>query len=186
LISNAVDDAYGDLGSDLTPTNLPSNGYIAFNVLQKVGTPGPGFFYVTNKSGFYFPLSGYDNADQYYSFMELDDDDFGFYENIYGAWKGAASDKAPYKGTYTENEYSVFYVHDNPYEYDDADTNSVLLKNVMALEIRSNIKANWLYTNGDDATIGQSDASTGSGCGTAKINDNENCAVTGGKITLSP
>src|SRR5580700_2469965 len=32
LISNAVADAYGNIGTNLTPTNLPANGYIAFNI----------------------------------------------------------------------------------------------------------------------------------------------------------
>jgi len=192
LISNAVANAYGEIGTNLTPTNLPANGYIAFNVTN-VDNPGypvngdSGTFYVTNKTGFYFPLSGRDATNGYYSFIEFDDDDFDFYDNFYGAYKGSSSNKFPYKGSYTENEPSVFYVHDNPYSYDDGDYPYIVFDNVIAIEIRSNIKAIWNNTNGIYGTpISQSDASTGSGCGTAMINDNYNTAVTSGKITLSP
>src|ERR1700722_20322482 len=80
LISNAVADAYGNLGTNLTPTNLPADGYIAFNIngYDNPYGDGNGTFYVTNKSGLFYPLSGYDTNGLYYSFIEFDDDDFDF------------------------------------------------------------------------------------------------------------
>jgi hypothetical protein len=191
LISNSVAGAYGELGTNLTPTNLPANGYIAFNVVNADNpeypyNAGSGTFYVTNKSGFFYRLSGYDAGTNYYSFIELDDDDFDFYDNFYGAYVGAENDKTS-KGTYTEMEPSAFYVHDDPYSYDDGDQPSTVFSNKWAIEIRSNIKAIWTTTNGPyGVPASQSDSSTGSGCGTAMINANDNTAVTSGKITLVP
>ncbi len=196
LISNAVANAYGNLGTNLTATNLPANGYIAFNVLN-VDNPGypdngeSGTFYVTNKSGFYFPLSGYDSTTtNYYSFIELDDNDFDFFDNFFAPSVGAINDKTT-AGTFTENEPSVFYVHDNPYSYDDGDYPYEVFYNTMAIEIRSNIRAVWGDTDWDPSVpqgviTKQTDASTSGGCGAAVIKGNNYSAVTSGKITLEP
>jgi hypothetical protein len=196
LISNAVANAYGDLGTNLTPTILPAKGYIAFNVISNDNPydEGSGTFYVTTRTGSFFPLSGYDSKTNYYSFIELDDDDFDFYENFYGADVGGINDRT-LKGTFTENEPSVFYVHDNPYSYDAGDNPSVVINNFMAIEIRSNIKAIWGYTNWNDSpppagpegdVVKQTDVSTGGGCGNAVIKGQAYSAVTTGKISLLP
>jgi hypothetical protein len=187
LISNAVANAYTNLGPKLTPTNLPANGYIAFNIngMDDAANEGQGTFYVTNKSGFYFPLSGYDATNNYYSFIELDDNEFDFYNDFWDAENGGESDKTG-KATYIEMEPSDFYVHDNPYSYDDADNPFMVYSNYMAIEIRSNLKATWYSTNNTENLTGYTATSTGGGCGNAVIEGDHRAAVITGKITLLP
>src|SRR5215469_10131106 len=57
IISNAVANVTNWAGAAIAPTNLPADGYIAYNpaVNDEMVT---GVFYVTNKSGLYYPLSG--------------------------------------------------------------------------------------------------------------------------------
>jgi len=188
LISNAVANAYGNLGTNLTSTNLPADGYIAFNVN---GADNPGYpdggsrgtFYVTNKSGLFYLLSGWDKTNGYYSFIELDNANLDFSDNFGGSSSGGYRYKTN-KGTYTVMGPSVFYVHDNPYQYDDGDYPGVIFNNYTAIEIRSNLKAEWSYTNLTLTAFRV--GSTGGGCGTAEINGNNNAGVTTGKVTLSP
>jgi len=74
LISNAVANVstWAYLGA-ITPATLPADGYIVFNP-DPSASDGEvtGVFYVTNKTGFYYPLSGFDAYGYYYSWMELD------------------------------------------------------------------------------------------------------------------
>jgi hypothetical protein len=185
LISNAVANAYGNLGTNLTPTNLPADGYIAFNIrgYDNPDGDGNGTFYVTNKSGFYYPLSGYDTNSQYYSFIEFDDNDFDFNHGFGYAENGSTSDKTGV-GKYTIMQPSVFYVHDDPYEYDDAENTRTVFNNYMALEVRSNIKALWTMTN--NLNTANTDTTSGGACGTVVINGSGRTSVLTGKITLSP
>jgi hypothetical protein len=181
----------------LTPTNLPADGYIAFaptnGALNKDVAAGDyysmGLFYVTNKSGFHFPLSGYDHETNYYSYVELDDDDVGFFDNFLGAYSGSESPKTRI-GTYTETEASVLYIHDDPYDFDDGDNPDVVLglDNFNAIEIRSTLKAVWLIEGPDiDLELANtSDASSGGATGSADINGQEDAAVTSGHVSLSP
>jgi hypothetical protein len=189
MVSNA---AASTSYPSLTPTHLPADGYIAFdpngsdlqeNVFEE-DYYAQGLFYVTNKSGFYFPLSGFDTTNGYYSYIELDNDDFGFYNNFYGEFSGSEPTKT-LAGTYTETEASVFYVHSNPYAFDDGDEPSVVFNNVNAIEIHSAMKASWQYFGAEQLT-NNSDASIGSGNGSAQINNNEGATVTSGKVSLSP
>jgi hypothetical protein len=70
LIATAVANV-GTNGTGIVSTNLPLNGYIAFNPNETDGQVY-GTFYVTNKTGFFYPLSGTDTNGNYYSFIELD------------------------------------------------------------------------------------------------------------------
>ncbi len=76
IISSAVTNAasYSTNLASLSSTTLPSDGYIVFNP-EASDTTVTGVFYVTNKTGFYFPLSGLTTnafSTNYYSFIELD------------------------------------------------------------------------------------------------------------------
>lgn len=85
LISNIVANAGSWSYDDITPANLPADGYIAFspntyvpftnsfNGTNFISSGGSyGLFYVTNKTGIYYPLSGTDGDGFYYSWVELD------------------------------------------------------------------------------------------------------------------
>jgi hypothetical protein len=68
LISNAVANASN--GSNNLAKTLPADGYIGYFPEYFDGKYN-GYFYVADKKGFYFPLSGFDNNLKHYSFMEL-------------------------------------------------------------------------------------------------------------------
>jgi len=186
LISNALADAYGSIGTNLAPTNMPADGYIAFNINGYDNPDGDGYgtFYVTNKAGFFYPLSGYDLTNGYYSFIEFDDADFDFNHGFGYADVGSTSDKT-HVGKYTVMQPSVFYVHSDPYEYNDAENTRNVFNNFMAIEVRSNIKALWTYTN-ETVAIANSDTSAGGACGTAVVEGRNRTSVLTGKITLAP
>ncbi len=125
IISNAV--ARGDV-SGIQPTTLPAAGYIVYNPNGNDGAL-TGTFSVTNKgTGFSYPLSGIDDNGDYYSYIELDTDN-----QIAGAL-GFDIALTKFSGDDFNNVYSfdgktqeasssaVFYVHDNPYAYDAADS----------------------------------------------------------------
>lgn len=177
----------------LPPQNLPSDGYIVFSptnsaINQNVYEAdyySQGLFYVTNKEGYSFNLNGYDTNGDYYSYIELDNDDCGFYNNLYGEYSGSEPVKTGI-GTYTETEASILYVHDNPYAFDDADQPSELFDNANAIEIRSTMKASWQGVGGDNALNNTSDVSTGSGTGSAKIDYNDGATLSSGHVSLLP
>lgn len=194
LISNAV---ASTSNPNLTSAQLPADGYIVFDPTngfangtvagQGIYYSGglfyeEGLFYVTNKEGFFYPLNGFDETNGYYSFIELDNDDFGFYNYMYGEYSGSEPTKTAV-GTYSETEASVLYIHDNPYAIDDADQPGVLYRNYNAIEIRSAMKASWL-DNGDNNVLNNSDVSIGSGSGNARIDGNDESTVSSGHVTL--
>jgi hypothetical protein len=65
LVSNYVANAANYSFTNIAGTNLPADGYIAFDANWDS-------FYVTNKAGFYYPLRGFDANGQIYSWIELD------------------------------------------------------------------------------------------------------------------
>jgi hypothetical protein len=168
IISNALWYASANSAGAITPTNVPPNGYIAFNPIGYDGEV-QGTFYVTNKSGFYCPLSGFDANTNYYSFAELDSQDdyntnyagfeFGFVNFVTNGapFNGPTAYNISTKGTGTETDQStaLLYIHDDGYSYDDADypwvyfsnylmnggTNDLLTYNYNVVEIRGIIKA---------------------------------------------
>jgi hypothetical protein len=190
LVSNAVANGYDDLGTNLTGTTLPADGYIAFNAFgtTPLFNEANGVFYVTNKSGFYHPLSGRDATNGYYSFMELDSSSFDFDDGFDAAATGDVSDKTE-KGTITLTEPATFYVHDNPYQYDFQDHPDVVNDNEMAIEIRCSIKAALTvsYTsNFENITyVAFPVSSIGTGSGNAVVSGDYPAIVTAGKLTLS-
>jgi hypothetical protein len=82
-------------------------------------------------------------------------------------------------------ESSVFYVHDDPYDYDDAENPRTVFDNFMAVEVRGDIKASWTYTN-ENVVLANSDASDGGACGTIVVKGNTRTSVLIGKVTLAP
>ena len=151
LISNAVANV-NDLAA-LAPKHIPANGYIAFKPSSNDGGPeyGNGFFYVTNSSGYYLPLSGYDTNDEYYSFIELDSVAFyGEDSTLYLGFEGYYyypffGNSASYSinthtgnGSSTTRATAVLYIHDDPYYYNDAENpdNLASSSNENAIEIR--------------------------------------------------
>ncbi len=161
LISNAVANA-GTYDSALTTTNLPANGYIAYNLSATNAinlttydvnisySQIVGAFYVTNKSGFYYPLSGLDTGGNYYSFMELDTWDNQYWQ--LGFWYNF-NPVTSYKvnngnGSEADTESALLYINDNPLQYDDADYPGRYLYNVNAIAIQGILKINLSIKNG--------------------------------------
>jgi hypothetical protein len=146
IITNAVAKLTNGMAA-----KLPANGYIAYDPYDSDGKVN-GYFFVANKSGFHYPLSGYGTNDIYYSFIELDTQDgylgdlgfanqdghdmnYVFSRNINLA-KGSGSEK--------DLEPALLYIHDNPYDYDDLDDphtfdvdnqNSIEIRGLMQLTI---------------------------------------------------
>jgi hypothetical protein len=153
IISNAVANAAaassGTSPGAITPTNVPANGYIAFDPIDSDGGPelGSGFFYVTNKSGFYFPLSGLDTNGNYYSYIELDTQSslYQFIGFQYG-FVDLSTTNAPFdgvssynissggngNGTEADHSTALLYIHDDPYAYDDSDSPSIYQNNYLS------------------------------------------------------
>ncbi len=142
IVSNALNYASAVSFGAIPSTNVPANGYIAFNPNGYDGGPefGNGFFYVTNKTGFYCPLSGFDTNDNYYSFAELDSQStynvytnngnslgfiFGFVDSVTNGapfnGPSAYSVNANGNGTEAGQSTALLYIHDDGYSYDDAD-----------------------------------------------------------------
>ncbi|HTV76395.1 MAG TPA: hypothetical protein VMD57_05290 [Candidatus Baltobacteraceae bacterium] len=135
LVSNYVANAPSYSYTNIAGTNLPANGSIAFN-------PNRNSFYVTNQAGFYYPLSGFDANNQYYSWIELDSivlaDDEGHYLSFGIAYKSTSQLFNPVAdanmnskgiGFTTATATAVLYIHDDPYNYDDADNPFVFWEN---------------------------------------------------------
>jgi len=148
LISNAVANASSASFGAISSAILPANGYIAFNA-QSFDGQVSGIFYVTNKTGFFYQLSGTDGNGNYYSWIELDTQnnnslgnlaDFGWGNtNIVGAFPVS---EAPFNGVATINASDItgsgketdtstglLYIHDDPYAYDDADDPDIFWSN---------------------------------------------------------
>jgi hypothetical protein len=155
IITNALANASADSNGALNSTNVPANAYIAFDPVDSDEGPevGVGYFYVTNKSGFFLPLSGLDANDNYYSYIELDSQnqlyqnqgfELGFVntEVNNAPFEGVASYNVNGSGTGTENDHSsaLLYIHDDPYAYDAADSPSIFQSNYL------------LQGGGDDTT----------------------------------
>ncbi len=147
IISNAVANVSDWAGADITPANLPANGYIAYDPGATDAGDIQGVFYVTNKTGFYYPLSGSDQNGGYYSWIELDTQNSYFaFQNIplalgwvnyyvsAGPFNGAAAYNINSKGSGTETETStaLLYIHDDPYCYDDADHPNIFFNNYLS------------------------------------------------------
>jgi len=192
IITNAVANASVASGGAITPTNLPANGYIAFDPNDPDGGPeaGVGFFYVTNKSGVYWPLSGLDGNGNYYSYIELDSqntfyDLFGFELGFVNSFTNGApfegvssyniSQGGSGNGTETDHSTALLYIHDDPYSYDDADDPSIYDDNYLdqgaffdavgynnnAIEIRGIITATLHIQSGNEASSSFSLTGTG-------------------------
>lgn len=192
LISNSVASTNFPF---LLRTNMPPDGYIAFdptNAFNENVTNGDyyssGVFYVTNKAGFSYKLNGFDSHGDFYSYIELNDDDVGFYNNFYGAFKGSESTKTQI-GTYAETETADLFIHDNPYAYDAGDHPNVILNNETAIEIRSTLKATLVYEGPYTVLSNDRDVSTGGGTGSAVIGafaDGVDATVSSGHFSLLP
>lgn len=135
LISNAVAQGYV---AGVAATHLPAKGMIVFNP-NGSDTLVSGIFFVTNKgTSFSFPLSGVDTNGNYYSYAEFDTHnhnsgvlgfDLGSYAQSFNNVGTGSNDDFNEVESYTdgspnETAYStaIFYVHDNPYAYDAADS----------------------------------------------------------------
>lgn len=171
------------LGTNIAPATMPANGYIAFNPYNPNADGSIGTFYVTNKTGFSFPLSGLDANGQYYSFIELDTFVYigagnGF-DIGYGDLFSGLSTYSITSGTGTS--IGVLYVHDNPYAYDDADDPDALVggyfggnftfsgpQNMDAIEIRGIVTAPFKFPGGNPTLSSIS------------VTGNGNCVVGGG------
>ncbi len=191
LVSNAVANVGQWAGGRITPSHLPADGYIAFDPNDSKGPPlaypynGPvtGIFYVTNKSGYHFPLVGFDSNDQYYSWAELDTQNteysdaqeigvmFGFAFPFNGVAAYNLS-KSNGKGTATETSSGLLYIHDDPYCYDDANNPFIFWNNFP------------LQGSGDDMISNNISAIEIRGVVTTSLKILSN-NITGGSITLT-
>lgn len=196
LISNALANASGTLGPNLTPVIVPTDGYIASDAY--------GDFYVTNKTGSYYPLSGEDAVSNYYSFIELDtylffgdtfpssDYDLGYGEDASDLVSYSLSKTGAGSGIATST--AVLYIHDAPYAYDDFDDpdnfflgnqSSLSEENENAIEIRGVLTAQLKYPGANTTPAITSYSITGSG--NALINGAYYLGIeTSGKATLAP
>jgi hypothetical protein len=192
IISNAVATAT-NYDQALLVTHLPANGYIAysffvtnninFNVYHSIIYPQVmGAFYVTNKTGFYYPLSGFDANTNYYSFMELDTWDNQY--NTLGFWNDFDRDTSYTvnngNGSETDTDTALLYINDNPEAYDDADYPDSYLNNDNSIEIRGIFKLNLTVKN---LFISKGSASL-SGTGNAEISSQGEGLVTSGTMRL--
>jgi hypothetical protein len=151
IISNALANASAWSGGAIASTNVPANGYIAFNPGGNDGAV-QGIFYVTNKSGVYWPLSGFDANGEYFSWMELDVQNTNYevitlvtgMPQIQFGWVnqdvngGPVNGVAAYNvsnttgnGSETVTSTALFYLHDDPYCYDDADNPNIFWGNYL-------------------------------------------------------
>lgn len=156
VVSNAVANVATWAVANIPPVTLPADGYIAFNPTLRDGMV-QGIFYVTNKSGFYHPLSGFDSTGAYYSWMELDSENeqygygaggyfqFGWIDqNVpFTYFSGLASYHLNSQGigTQTETSTAVLYIHDNPYSYNDPGNPDTFFNNLTAIEIHGILTA---------------------------------------------
>jgi hypothetical protein len=143
LISNAVANASTISGGLISSTTLPANGYIAYSPGTYDYNGGvDGVFYVTNKAGYYYALSGLDADYNYYSWIELDttifygDDsyldlgyyyyydsntsDYNYFFNYIASYNYNTNSTSPSYGNASAAPVSaaLLYIHDDPYLYD--------------------------------------------------------------------
>ncbi len=187
LISNAV--AQGHV-TGLPATNLPANGYIGFNRTGTAAIPGSsygnfvGTFYVTNKAGFYYPLQGTDRNGSFYSYIELDDNDYDFSHNFRDTVYNGSYNNTTGTGTFTVRQPMLLYISDNPYAYNDADSPGNFYNfNNSAIEIRATMRDSW--TDQDGVTTQNSYTSVGGASGQAQIKGIYG-VVTSATVTLNP
>jgi hypothetical protein len=180
LISNALVNVT-NFDTAIAQVHVPANGYIAFNPgAYDEGPDDGGIFYVTNKTGYYHPLSGYDTNDNYYSFIELDtvifydnyednqeDEDLflGFEDYYYYPFQAnvanynvASTGSNRGNGSSTAESVGILYIHDDPTygNYDDADNPNVVSgeDNENAIEIRGVVSANFTIKDYDEIKSG--------------------------------
>ena len=196
LISNAIANVTNWSGTAIARTNLPADGYIAYDPTAN-DEMVTGVFYVTNKSGLYFPLSGVDTNNQYYSWIELDSLNmsvgpprpprpplvnvrFSLGWTADELFQGTTSYKLNSKsnGVETAKSTAVFYIHDNPYSYYDAQNPDIVFSNDNAIEVRGILTATLAMTS-TDTTI-SSLSMTGSG--NLMYNPNYTNTDTGGQL----
>lgn len=148
VITNAVANASNMSGGLISSATLPGDGYIAYNPSgydTNANANIYGVFYVTNKEGFYFPLSGVDSTGtNYYSWIELDSTiiygnnsgiDLGwdqYYNSATDYTDYLFNEIASYKinsstnsstyggGSASDNSTALLYIHDDPYLFNDA------------------------------------------------------------------
>lgn len=192
LISNAVVNV-GTNGTGIAPGSLPANGYIVFDPNGNDGMVS-GTFYATNKSGFYYPLSGLDTNGDYYSFIELDtysadtDDtnnvtgaiNFGFSDNFNGVESGTFNAKTG-DGSEGITSTALLYVHDNAYSFNDGNNADEFYSNNNALEIRGIAQMNLTFKDGN---VTEWSVSL-NGTGNAVVNNSQNAVVTSGQMSGS-
>jgi hypothetical protein len=197
LISNAVADAHNLLGPNLTPQNLPADGYIAFMPTANNGA-NIGLFYVTNKSGFFLPLSGRDATNGYYNFIELTtyitfSPSTGGYSIGYGDENDDIStysvSSSSTNGTGTATSTGVLFIHDNPYINDEWDNPDRFFgynghSDLNAIEIRGIVTTQLKYIGNYDPVMTSFSVT---GAGNAILNGRQYFSlVSTGKATLSP
>ncbi|HEX9048802.1 MAG TPA: hypothetical protein VF988_17385 [Verrucomicrobiae bacterium] len=143
LVSNALINV-SEFSSNIPPVTLPANGFIIFDAMNSDGNVG-GLFYVTNRNGFFYPLSGFDTSSNYYSFAEIDTFNLNTNSNIGGMnlgfnnnFNGVQSSRfntVTGNGSATVTSTALLYVHDNPYAFDAADNLGKFYENNNALLI---------------------------------------------------
>ena len=183
FVYNMISNAVATAGNGIV-TNLPANGYIAYDINDYDGNVN-GYFFVTNKAGFFYPLSGYDANTNYYSFMELDTDYYPGGTLGFGNWSGQDINNiysynvnfTKETGSVKDTQTALLFIHDNPYNYNDLD-NPYEYNNVNqdAIEVRGIFV---LSASGNNATA--------SATGTGNINLNSGLnqgVVTSGKVAF--
>jgi hypothetical protein len=153
LVYNVISNAVAGLTNGMA-THLPANGYIAYDPYDSDRNVYS-FFYVTNKTGLFYPLSGYDTNNNYYSLMELDSTDFALGSLGFGNSEGDDVN-AIYSynvnliketGSEKDTETALLYIHSNPSDYDDLDNpyafsadnqNAIEVRGIFVLSISGN------------------------------------------------
>jgi len=178
-LSNAIASAHPPAG---LAQNLPKDGIIGFNPNAFDGNDVRGVFYVTNAPGkpfFYFALAGTDTNGDAYSYIELDTESeladlgYSFFEEDEDVFNWVYSYVETSK-TFQETSTSaaLLYIHDNPYDWDDAEfpwewsfnsSFAIEIRGVMILNFNSNNTTDHVtvslkgtgssYTGGDDAVV---------------------------------
>jgi hypothetical protein len=192
IISNAVANAT-NYDSHIIVTNLPANGYIAYNFFatnnanfsayDSISYPQVmGAFYVTNKNGFYYPLSGLDTNGNYYSFMELDTYDAEYGQLGFGNDFDADFSYSVNNGNGSENDTdtALLYINDDPVLFDDADFPDSYYNNNNSIEVRGILK---LSLSVRSLLISKGAASL-SGTGNTEISSQGEGMVTSGTMRL--
>jgi hypothetical protein len=193
IISNAVANGT-NYDTHIMVTNLPANGYIAYGffVTNNANNFSPydsifypqvmGAFYVTNKTGFYYPLSGLDTNGNYYSFMELDTYDaeygqLGFGNDFDADFSYSVNNG---NGSETDTDTALLYINDDPVLFDDADFPDSYYHNNNSIEIRGILKLSLSVKN---LLISKGAASL-SGTGNAESSSQGEGMVTSGTMRL--